>query len=61
MLYVILFFKEIIEYKNIYVLRRFITFQGKIIPKRLTKLTYKQHRFTRKSFKNSAHFRVLTI
>nr|YP_010700298.1 ribosomal protein S18 [Euglena undulata]WCH63442.1 ribosomal protein S18 [Euglena undulata] len=42
-------YSEIIDYKNIYLLRKFITVQGKIIPRRLTKLTAKQHRFINKS------------
>nr|AEW13016.1 ribosomal protein S18 [Strombomonas acuminata] len=38
-------YSEVIDYKNIYLLRKFITVQGKILPRRLTKLTAKQHRF----------------
>nr|YP_010700348.1 ribosomal protein S18 [Flexiglena variabilis]WCH63515.1 ribosomal protein S18 [Flexiglena variabilis] len=41
---------ETIDYKNIYLLRKYITVQGKIIPKNLTKLTSKQHRILVKSF-----------
>lgn len=40
---------EVIDYKNIYLLRKLITIQGKIIPRRLTNLTSKQHRFIVKS------------
>nr|YP_009503383.1 ribosomal protein S18 [Euglena clara]AXA45493.1 ribosomal protein S18 [Euglena clara] len=46
-------YSEIIDYKNIYLLRKFITIQGKIIPRRLTKLTAKQYRFIVKSIKKS--------
>jgi ribosomal protein S18 len=42
-------YSEIIDYKNIYLLRKFITVQGKILPKRLTKLKSKQYRFIVKS------------
>nr|YP_009145399.1 ribosomal protein S18 [Cryptoglena skujai]AKL39024.1 ribosomal protein S18 [Cryptoglena skujai] len=46
-------YSEVIDYKNIYLLRKFITVQGKILPRRLTKLTAKQHRFIMKSLKKS--------
>lgn len=36
---------EFIDYKNIYLLRKFVTIQGKILPRHLTKITAKQHRF----------------
>lgn len=42
-------YSEVIDYKNIYLLRKFITVQGKILPRRLTKLTAKQHRLVMKS------------
>ena len=35
---------EIINYKNVDLLRRFITEQGKILPRRLTGVTAKQQR-----------------
>lgn len=38
-----------IEYKNIYLLRKFITMQGKILPKRLTNLSSKKQRQITKS------------
>nr|AYQ93445.1 ribosomal protein S18 [Lepocinclis tripteris] len=44
---------ELIDYKNIYLLRKFITIQGKILPRNLTKLTSKQHRILVKSIKQS--------
>nr|YP_009145464.1 ribosomal protein S18 [Monomorphina parapyrum]AKL78937.1 ribosomal protein S18 [Monomorphina parapyrum] len=46
-------FSEVIDYKNVYLLRKFITIQGKILPRRMTKLTSKQHRSIMKSIKNS--------
>nr|YP_009389129.1 ribosomal protein S18 [Euglena archaeoplastidiata]AKR17902.1 ribosomal protein S18 [Euglena archaeoplastidiata] len=48
-----IFYSEVIDYKNIYLLRKFITVQGKILPRRLTKLQAKQHRFVFKSIKKS--------
>ena len=41
---------EVIDYKNIVLLRNFINIQGKILPRRLTKVTAKQHRYITKSF-----------
>ena len=39
---------EIIDYKNIDLLRKFITVQGKILPQRITKLSSKlQHKVMR--------------
>ena len=40
----IVFYSEMIDYKNVVLLRNFINIQGKILPKRLTKVTAKQHR-----------------
>lgn len=42
-----------IDYKNILLLRRFITIEGKILPRRLTSLTAKQHRAIAKAIKNA--------
>nr|YP_009540977.1 ribosomal protein S18 [Discoplastis spathirhyncha]AYQ93504.1 ribosomal protein S18 [Discoplastis spathirhyncha] len=42
-----------IDYKNIYLLRKYITTQGKILPRNLTKLTAKEHRLVVKSVKQS--------
>lgn len=42
-------YTEFIDYKNIYLLRKFITIQGKILPKQITKLTSKQQRLLTKS------------
>nr|YP_009540860.1 ribosomal protein S18 [Phacus inflexus]AYQ93318.1 ribosomal protein S18 [Phacus inflexus] len=44
---------EFIDYKNIYLLRKFVTIQGKILPRHLTKITAKQHRFLVKAIKQS--------
>ena len=33
-----------LDYKNVYALRTFITKQGKILPRRYTELSAKQHR-----------------
>lgn len=37
------------NYKNVRFLRKIITAQGKIIPRRLTNLSAKEYRFIRKS------------
>ncbi len=42
-----------IDYKNILLLRKFITIEGKILPRRLTSLTAKQHRSIAKAIKNA--------
>jgi len=44
---------EIITYKNIDLLRRFITDQGKILPRRLTGVTAKEQRQLAKSIKQA--------
>nr|AYB71466.1 ribosomal protein S18 [Trachelomonas grandis] len=48
-----MYFKNMIEYKNIYMLRKFVTVQGKIIPKRVTNLTSKRQRQITKAIKRS--------
>jgi small subunit ribosomal protein S18 len=40
---------EYIEYKDIYLLRRFISMQGKILSRRLNKVSSKQQRSISKS------------
>lgn len=45
-----------IDYKNVNLLRKFITIQGKVLPKRLTKTHSKEHRLIVKSIKK---YRVL--
>ncbi|EPS73506.1 hypothetical protein M569_01287, partial [Genlisea aurea] len=52
---------EIIDYKNIYLLRKFITIQGKILPKRLTKLNSKQYRFIRNFYLIIKKSRILGL
>nr|AYC64506.1 ribosomal protein S18 [Pseudochlorodesmis sp. HV01306c] len=42
-----------LNYKNILLLRNFITVSGKIIPKRLNNLTATQQRYITKSIKNA--------
>lgn len=44
---------EIINYKNVDLLRRFITDQGKILPRRLTGVTAKEQRQLAKSIKQA--------
>ena len=44
---------EIIDYKNIDLLRKFITEQGKILPRRMTRITAKQQRAITKSIKQA--------
>nr|YP_010700112.1 ribosomal protein S18 [Colacium mucronatum]WCH63258.1 ribosomal protein S18 [Colacium mucronatum] len=50
---------EIIDYKNIVLLRNFINIQGKIIPRRLTKVTAKQHRLISKSIRRARFLGLL--
>jgi small subunit ribosomal protein S18 len=42
-----------IDYKNVLLLRKFITIEGKILPRRLSSLTAKQHRAIAKAIKNA--------
>jgi small subunit ribosomal protein S18 len=42
-----------IDYKNVLLLRRFITIEGKILPRRVSGLTAKQHRAIAKAIKNA--------
>jgi small subunit ribosomal protein S18 len=44
---------EIIDYKNIDILRRFITEQGKILPRRTTNLTARSQREMTKAIKQA--------
>ncbi|MGI9214403.1 MAG: hypothetical protein ACR2HS_01725 [Gammaproteobacteria bacterium] len=39
------------EYKNIYLLRKFISIQGKILSRRISKISSKQQRSISKSFR----------
>ena len=45
--------KDNINYKNILLLRKFISPNGKILPRRLTKITAKQQRQLCKCIKNA--------
>lgn len=42
-----------INYKNIFLLRKYISIEGKILPKRLTNLNSKQQRDMAKAIKNA--------
>nr|YP_009330299.1 30S ribosomal protein S18 [Lambia antarctica]ANN39054.1 30S ribosomal protein S18 [Lambia antarctica] len=44
---------EDLNYKNILLLRKFISPEGKILPRRLTGLTTKQQRIIAKAIKNA--------
>ena len=44
---------EVISYKNVDLLRRFITEQGKILPRRLTGVTAKEQRQLAKAIKQA--------
>jgi small subunit ribosomal protein S18 len=43
----------IINYKNIFLLRKYISIEGKILPRRLTNLNSKQQRDMAKAIKNA--------
>lgn len=42
-----------IDYKNVVLLRNFITFEGKIVPRRVSKLSAKQQRYMSRAIKNA--------
>nr|ANA56966.1 ribosomal protein S18 [Pyramimonas parkeae] len=44
---------ELIDYKNIDLLRKFVTEQGKILPRRVTRLNAKQQRSVTKAIKQA--------
>ena len=46
-------FQGTIDYKNIGLLRKFITSEGKILPRRISGLTAKQQRHMSKAIKNA--------
>lgn len=46
-------FQGTIDYKNIVLLRKFITAEGKILPRRSNQLTAKQQRYMAKAIKNA--------
>jgi small subunit ribosomal protein S18 len=45
--------KGIIDYKNVLLLRKFITSEGKIVPRRMTGLSAKRQRYMTKAIKNA--------
>lgn len=46
-------FQGTIDYKNVALLRKFITGEGKILPRRVSGLTAKQQRYMAKAIKNA--------
>lgn len=44
---------ETIDYKNVLLLRKFISSEGKILPRRITGLSAKQQRYIAKAIKNA--------
>ena len=44
---------DIIDYKNVDLLRKFITEQGKILPRRITRLNAKQQRYITRAIKQA--------
>ncbi len=46
-------FQGTIDYKNVVLLRKFITAEGKILPRRSSQLTAKQQRYIAKAIKNA--------
>lgn len=44
---------ETIDYKNVVLLRKFISSEGKILPRRITGLSAKQQRYIAKAIKNA--------
>ena len=46
-------FQGTIDYKNVVLLRKFITAEGKILPRRSSQLTAKQQRYVAKAIKNA--------
>lgn len=48
-----IFKTEVINYKNIEQLKEFINDQGKILPRRITRLSTKQHRLVSKAIKKA--------
>ena len=44
---------QVVNYKNIFLLRKYISIEGKILPKRLTRLNAKQQRAISKSIKTA--------
>jgi len=51
--------KEYIDYKDTKLLRRFMTDQGKIIPRRITNLSAKQHRELVRAIKRARQIAIM--
>jgi len=51
---------DIIDYKNVDLLRKFITEQGKILPRRITRLNAKQQRSITRAIKQARVLGSLT-
>jgi small subunit ribosomal protein S18 len=51
-------FQGTIDYKNVVLLRRYISVEGKILPRRITGLTSKQQRYMSLAIKNA---RIMTL
>lgn len=45
--------KKILNYKNIFLLRKYISIEGKILPNRLTGLSSKNQRYLKKAIKSA--------
>ncbi len=45
--------QQTLDYKNIFLLQQFITVEGKILPRRISRLTAKQQRNMAKAIKNA--------
>ena len=50
-----------IDYKNVVLLRKFITAEGKILPRRISGLNAKQQRYMAKAIKNARMVGLLTF
>ena len=46
-------YTNMVNYKNIFLLRKYISIEGKILPRRLTNLSAKQQRDIAKAIKNA--------
>jgi small subunit ribosomal protein S18 len=46
-------FQGTIDYKNVVLLRKYISIEGKILPRRVTGLSAKQQRYITKAIKNA--------
>jgi small subunit ribosomal protein S18 len=53
------YFLHVIDYKNINLLRHYIGFTGKILPRRVTKLSSKEHRAMAKAIRQARRLGLL--